>query len=329
MASKMISAKNLRKEYKVYINRSGFRGGVLDLVSRQARVVPAVNGVSFDVEQGEIVGYLGLNGSGKSTTLKMLTGVLSATSGDIRVIDLEPWKQRVELAKRIGVVFGHRSSLWWDLPVADSFGLLKQMYRVPKNVYQDSLDYLDQVVELKKYWDTPVRLLSLGERMRVEIAAAFLHRPKLLLLDEPTIGLDLFAKQSVRDFIRSVNEEYGVTVLITTHDLNDVEQLCRRVIVLEKGSVLFDGDWADLNKQDVEKRELWVTYSSDELVGDIPGTRLHRQTGCVAKYTMLEGNDSLQQAIQFLSSKTGIVDISIQTVGLEEILRRLYKESGE
>lgn len=208
---------------------------------RQTRVVHAVRDLSFRVEPGEFVGYLGPNGAGKSTTIKMLTGILTPTSGRIRVAGLDPSRRRTTLARRIGVVFGQRTTLWWDLPLRSSFTLIRHLYKVDQRVFTQRLAELGEVLELGPFLDTPVRQLSLGQRVRGDIAAALLHDPPVLVLDEPTIGLDVVSKAAVRDFLRGLNAERGTTVLLTTHDLGDIERLCRRVMLIDHGSLAFDG----------------------------------------------------------------------------------------
>jgi ABC-2 type transport system ATP-binding protein len=236
----MIDVEHLRKEFFVPETIPGAFGAVRSLFSRKGHTVMAVNDISFHIEPGEFVGYIGPNGAGKSTTIKMLTGILHPTSGTVRVDGLSPQDERRKVVQRIGVVFGQRSQLWWDLPLRDSFDLLGAMYKVPAARQKELAKRFDDLLELGKFWDTPVRKLSLGQRMRGEICAALLHEPKILFLDEPTIGLDVVAKNAIREFLREINAN-GVTVLLTTHDLGDIEKLCRRVMVINNGSILFDG----------------------------------------------------------------------------------------
>src|SRR5687767_5804779 len=221
----MIDSMDLRKSFRVHRRQSD---GLLRFIRRQAVDVEAVAGVSFQVGAGEMIGYVGPNGAGKSTTIKMLTGILQPSGGRVRVAGLDPARQRLEVAKRIGVVFGQRSQLWWDLPLQDSFELLRHIYRVPADAYRERLAYFTELLELGSFLETPVRQLSLGQRMRGDLTAALLHDPEVLFLDEPTIGLDLVAKVRVRDFLRDMNTMRGVTVILTTHDLADIERLCSR-----------------------------------------------------------------------------------------------------
>ncbi len=244
----MISVKGLRKDFFVPETLPGPFGVVRSLLSHKGRTVKAVDDVSFQIAQGEFVGYIGPNGAGKSTTIKMLTGILHPTSGTVSVLGRSPQRQRLQVVGEIGVVFGQRSQLWWDLPLCESFELLAAMYQVPGDRYREMTRVFDDLLELGYFWHTPVRKLSLGQRMRGEIAAALLHEPKILFLDEPTIGLDVVAKQAIREFLQSINQQ-GVTVLLTTHDLRDIERLCRRVIVINDGRILLDGSIEQLYAQ--------------------------------------------------------------------------------
>lgn len=243
-----VRARNLSKSYFVPVRKSGFLGGLRTLVSQEKRRVDAVNNVTFDIQHGEFVGYIGPNGAGKSTTVKMLTGILHPTSGEALVDGLSPQKQRKDLARRIGVVFGQRTQLWWDLPTIDSFDILSAMYDVSASQYRSFLKEFDDLLGIGEFLDRPVRRLSLGQRMRAELAAALIHRPSILFLDEPTIGLDVVAKSRMREFLTTVNATRGVTVLLTTHDLRDIEELCHRVKMINDGSLIYDGTLESLRR---------------------------------------------------------------------------------
>lgn len=236
-----VLADELCKVYKVAVRKPGFWGSVRQLVAGETRDVIAVDDVSFSIDQGEFVGYIGPNGAGKSTTVKMLAGILHPTSGQVQVNGLSPARARQEVAQQIGVVFGQRTQLWWDLPTVDSFEILAAMYGVSPADYEKFMDEFTDLLGLDEFLDTPVRRLSLGQRMRADIAAALIHRPRVLFLDEPTIGLDVVAKAQVRDFLSRMNRDYGVTILLTTHDLRDIEELCHRVMVINHGKLMFDG----------------------------------------------------------------------------------------
>ena len=244
-----IDAQGLTKEFKVYKSRSGLFGAFRDLLDRKYRMIRAVSGINLQIEPGEMVGYIGENGAGKSTTIKMLTGILQPTAGELRVNGYDPHREREAFVRTIGVVFGQRSQLWWDIAVKESFRLLQKVYRVPEEQYRKHISRIIDVLEIGSLLDQPVRKLSLGQRMRCELAAALIHRPSLLFLDEPTIGLDVLVKENIRRFLREINQEYGTTVLLTTHDLSDIEALCNRVIMLDSGSIIYDGDLERLHTE--------------------------------------------------------------------------------
>lgn len=235
----IIQVKNLQKYFKVFKHHRGATGAIRNLFSRDYSIVKAVDGISFTIKSGELVGYIGPNGAGKSTTIKMLTGLLVPTDGEINVNGYLPWKERQEYVSRIGIVFGQRTTLWWDLPVIESLNLLQYIYRIPKKRFKINLNEFQELLSLDPFLDTPVRLLSLGQRMRADICASLLHDPELLFLDEPTIGLDVVAKERIRQFILHINQERKTTVLLTTHDLSDVEKLCDRVMIIDHGKLLY------------------------------------------------------------------------------------------
>ncbi|MDU7472751.1 MAG: ATP-binding cassette domain-containing protein [Paenibacillus macerans] len=237
----MIEASHLYKEFKTPVVREGKLSGLRTLFSREYRLKEAVRGISFNIERGEFVGYIGPNGAGKSTTIKMLTGILHPTSGTVMIGGLNPHRDRRRAVRRLGVVFGQRSQLWWDLPVKDSYDILAEMYGVSPAEKRERLDRFAELLDLHEFWMTPVRKLSLGQRMRADIAAAMLHDPDLLFLDEPTIGLDVHAKRNIRQFLQTLNKEFGKTILLTTHDMDDIEQLCSRVMVINHGQLAYDG----------------------------------------------------------------------------------------
>ena len=248
----MIRVEQLEKTFQVVQTRGGMLGAVRSLVDRQTRAVRAVDGISFVVQPGEMVACVGPNGAGKSTTIKMLTGILVPSGGHVEVFGLVPHRQRRSLAQRIGVVFGQRTQLWWDLPLSDSFALLRHIYRVPADRFAHNLKTFRDLLELDDFFDTPVRQLSLGQRMRGDLAAALLHDPHVLFLDEPTIGLDVVAKHRIRHFLQALNRERGVTVLLTTHDMTDVERLCSRLLIIDHGRVLYDGNLDQIRARPAE-----------------------------------------------------------------------------
>ena len=242
MHMESIAVKNLYKKYKISQRQEGFTGMVKYLFHPQYKEKEAVKGISFSIQQGECVAFLGANGAGKSTTIKMLTGIMKPTEGKISVMGNDPFRERIRNAGKIGVVFGQKTQLWWDIPVKDSFELLHSIYEIPDNVYEENLDLFKKILELEEFMDQPARKLSLGQRVRADIAAALLHDPPVLFLDEPTIGLDVAVKQKVYQFLQYINKEKKTTILLTSHDLKDMEWLCRRLIILEKGEILFDDE---------------------------------------------------------------------------------------
>lgn len=257
-----IEVHNLRKAFQVQQNRTGLKGSFQDLFKRSYKEVVAVNDIDFTIPKGEICGYIGENGAGKSTTIKMLTGILVPTSGEILVNGMVPYKDREKFVRNIGVVFGQRSQLWWDLGVIESFNLLRKVYRVPADEFKKRLDELVQRLDLADILNRPVRKLSLGQRMRCELAASLLHNPSIVFLDEPTIGLDIVVKSEIRDFLKELNQKYETTILLTTHDLQDIEALCSRVIMLDDGQIIYDGGLQQL-------KEKWGGLETDEIVKSI------------------------------------------------------------
>lgn len=244
----MITMKNVCKSYKVARRNAGFKEACKSLFHREYETIQALNDVSFTINEGEMVGYIGPNGAGKSSTIKILSGILTPDSGTCTVNGRVPWENRIQHVKNIGVVFGQKSQLWWDVPVIDSFELLKDIYSIPEEIYQDNLEELQKLLDLEKLLRTPTRQLSLGQRMRCEIAASLLHSPDILFLDEPTIGLDAVSKLAVREFILRLNETHKTTVILTTHDMQDIEALTKRIILVGKGRILLDGSLADIKE---------------------------------------------------------------------------------
>ncbi len=307
----MIEVEGLRKEFVVRHGR----------LRRERRVVQAVNGISFCVERGELLGYLGPNGAGKSTTIKMLTGILVPTAGRISVAGLEPSRRRIELARRIGAMFGQRIQLWWDLPLKDSFELLRHIYRVPAGRHRANLARFRDVLELDPFLDTPVRQLSLGQRIRGELTAAMLHGPELLFLDEPTIGLDVVAKQRVRDFLVEINREDGVTVMLTTHDLGDIERLCNRLLVIDHGSLIWDGGIPELKERYGGERTLVVDLEEPSPPLEIEGATVDRVDG---PRQWLRFKGSASELTARVARTAHLVDLQVAEPDIEEIVRRIY-----
>ena len=321
----IITVEHLSKHFKVYRRRTGFWGNLSSTVSRKHDIIKAVDDVNFSLERGELVGYIGANGAGKSTTIKMLTGILVPTSGHIDVMGLTPYRHRKENTRRIGVVFGQRTQLWWDLPVIDSFELLKHIYEIPQNLYKENLEFFSEMLQLQPFLSTPVRRLSLGQRMRCDLTAALLHNPEILYLDEPTIGLDVVAKEQVRQFLRQVNAERQVTVILTTHDLNDVEKVCQRLIIIDSGKIIYDGGIDALKKRYGKTRMLIVdlaqTYSDIQL----EGVDLIRRDGNRIWLAFDRDTISASEVITQLTARYEIQDLTISEPEIEEIVRRIYE----
>lgn len=290
---------------------------------RRAETVHAVRDLRFTVGAGEMVGYIGPNGAGKSTTIKMLTGILVPSSGHLRVAGLEPQRHRVELARRIGVVFGQRTTLWWDLPLRDSFDLLQKIYRTDPARHHENLEEFVKLLDLGDLLDTPVRQLSLGQRMRGDIVAALLHDPEILYLDEPTIGLDVVSKGRLREFLRTLNAERGTTLLLTTHDLQDIEALCQRVIVIDHGTAVFDGDLADLHRQGGSTRTLVVDLVDEGPPIEVPGAVTRRVEG-PRQWLSFPSDASAAPVVAAVAAAYDVADLSIQEPAIEDVIRDLY-----
>jgi ABC-2 type transport system ATP-binding protein len=310
----MIEVEHLSKQFVV--RRGRFR--------RERVTVDAVKDISFHVERGELLGYLGPNGAGKSTTIKMLTGILVPSSGRVSVAGLDPSKRRIEVAKRIGAMFGQRVQLWWDLPLIDSFELLRHIYKVPAERYRTSLARFREVLDLDPFLHTPVRQLSLGQRIRGELTASMLHEPELLFLDEPTIGLDVVAKQRVRDFLIEINRERGVTVLLTTHDLGDIERLCKRLLVIDHGSLIWDGGIDELRERYGAERTLIVDLEEPEPPLQIEGARVEKVDG---PRQWLRFRGPAADLTARVAAATRLVDLQLTEPDIEEIVRRIYSSS--
>ena len=323
----IITVENLSKNFKVYKRRTGFWGNLSSTVSRQHDIIRAVDDVNFSLERGELVGYIGANGAGKSTTIKMLTGILVPTSGHIDVMGLTPSRQRKENTRRIGVVFGQRTQLWWDLPVIDSFELLQHIYEIPQNLYKQNLEFFSEMLQLQPFLSTPVRRLSLGQRMRCDLTAALLHNPEILYLDEPTIGLDVVAKEQVRQFLRQVNAERQVTVILTTHDLNDVEKVCQRLIIIDSGKIIYDGGIDALKERYGKTRMLIVDLAQGYSDIQLEGVDLTRREGNRIWLAFERDTISASEVIAQLTARYEIQDLTISEPEIEEIVRRIY-ESG-
>jgi ABC-2 type transport system ATP-binding protein len=290
---------------------------------REKRQVRAVDGISFGVARGEMVGYIGPNGAGKSTTIKMLTGILTPSGGRLRVAGIDPARERMRLAHRIGVVFGQRTTLWWDLPLKDSYGLMRRMYRIPAARFRENLDRCVDRLDLAELLDVPVRQLSLGQRMRGDIAAALLHDPEVLYLDEPTIGLDVVSKAKVRGFLRQLNEELGTTVLLTTHDLQDIEQLCERVMVIDHGRLVYDGSLGGLHAAGGSERTLVVDLERELAPIEVGGARVVKVDG-PRQWLAFPAEASAAPLVAAVAAAYPLVDLSVREPDIEDVIARMY-----
>jgi ABC-2 type transport system ATP-binding protein len=324
----VIVVEELVKRFRIAERTAGMAGAIRGLVRRKYRTVSALDGVSFSLEPGELVGYIGPNGAGKSTTVKVLSGILVPDGGRCEVLGRVPWRERVAHVAQIGVVFGQRTQLWWDLPVIESFDLLRDIYRVPPASYAKARDELIALLALGPLLDVPVRQLSLGQRMRCDLAAALLHAPRILFLDEPTIGLDAVSKLAVRDFIQRLNRERGVTVILTTHDMDDIEALCTRVIVIGQGKILSDGSLDELRRRVSGERWLIVDLLEEDEDVEDPDAEVIRRDG--ARVWLRFDPDVIATAalISRLTAGHAIRDLFVQNPPIEEIIARLYGEDG-
>jgi len=318
----VITVEGLSKTYVVRTRAEGRRNPL----RREKRLVDAVSDVSFSIDRGEMVGYIGPNGAGKSTTIKMITGILTPSAGRATVLGLTPTAQRRELARRIGVVFGNRSQLWYDLPLRDSFDLLHHLYRTDRNRHDHNVASFIERLDLGPLLDTPVRQLSLGQRMRGEVTAALLHDPALVVLDEPTIGLDVVSKYAVREFLREVNLERGTTVLLTTHDLDDIEQLCPRMMIIDRGQVLLDGPVAGFKAEYGTERTVVVDLveASDPL--DVPDAPVVRVEGPRQWLRFDRRVTTAADVIAAVTAGASVRDLAIEEPDIEELIHRLYRE---
>jgi len=311
----VIEVDGLRRTFMVRAKRRALR--------RERREVLAVDGLTFRIDPGEIVGFIGPNGAGKSTTIKMLTGILVPTAGHLQVAGMDPSRRRTELARSIGVVFGQRSGLWWDLPLRDSFALLARIYDVPRDRYEANLATYVDLLDLQPLLDTPVRQLSLGQRMRGDIAAALLHDPPILYLDEPTIGLDIISKTRLREFLRDLNASRGTTIMLTTHDLVDIEQVCRRVLVIDAGRLVFDGDLSALHRVGAATRTVVVDFGRPRDPVEVPGATVTKVQG-PRQWLSFPAEASAAPIVAALAGSYDIVDLSIQEPAIEDVIRQLY-----
>ena len=320
-----IEVRQISKTFRVAKKKSGLKEAFRSFVKREYLNIKAVDDISFSIEKGEIVGYIGPNGAGKSTTIKILAGILNPDSGDCKIAGMTPWKERVKYVKNIGVVFGQKSQLWWDIPAEDTFDLLRDIYEIPEKEYQATKKDLIERLNLKDIINIPVRQLSLGQRMRCEIAASLLHNPEILFLDEPTIGLDAVSKQLVRDFIKKLNKEKKTTIILTTHDMSDITTLAKRIILIGKGKVLYDGSLKKL--KNMYETETYISIKTKDSLSI-------KKKGIISKKKNKEGYDlvintkliSISELLKVLSQRISIEDIEILEEPIDKMIVRLYED---
>lgn len=322
----LIKAEDLSKTFKIYSQGEGIRGYLKSFVKRDYDEVRAVEDLNLEIDSGEMIGYIGSNGAGKSTTVKMLTGILEPTTGNIEVDGRDPHKYRKKNAMNIGVVFGQKTQLWWDLPVKESFKLLKEIYEVSDEAYDERIKEFNEVLQLDEFWEQPVRKLSLGQKMRCELAAAFLHHPKIVYLDEPTIGLDVAVKERIRDFIRKMNEEKNITVMLTTHDIGDIEDLCDRIVVLDAGKKIYDGSLDKLVNRFSSRRLIMEVKRPEEFEIDVEGVRevnrLDEGLEVVFDREVISASDLMRSILEDYE----ILDFQIREPDIEEVVKKVYNE---
>lgn len=339
----IIKLEHISKVFKTLKRREGLSGSIKDLFSRDYQYLTAVNDVSVNIMPGEIVGYLGPNGAGKSTTIKMMTGVLEPSEGTILVNGVVPYKNRTQNAQNIGVVFGQRTQLWWDLPLIESFKILKEMYRIPDKVYKDNLDFYDELVHASDLYHKPVRQMSLGQRTLSDILAAFLHNPRVVFLDEPTIGLDVSMKSKIRDLVCALNEKINTTVILTTHDMGDVDALCKRIIIIDKGTCLYDNDIehlreffgkyrtlkieTEVNEMDTQtylKQMQTFLTEQNEVCSSI---QISEEDGWIG-LLVDENQIPLMKVLHILEDKYKIKDMRIEEISTESVIKKIYEEES-
>lgn len=320
-----IEVKHVNKTFKVPISQDGKFGALKSFFNRKYRHIKAIQDISFSIKKGEIVGYIGPNGAGKSTTIKILSGILVPDSGSVTIDKMTPWKERKKYVSKIGVVFGQRSQLWWDIPAIDSFNLLKDIYKLDDKEYQKTLNELVELLNLKDIINIPVRQLSLGNRMKCEIAASLIHKPKILFLDEPTIGLDAVSKKVVREFIKKINKQNKVTVILTTHDMADIEALAKRIILIGKGQKLYDGSLNKLKKEYDYLRRITITTKDKLKINENYVVEQRNIDGGI-EFTIDIRKIEINEFIKQILSKISIIDIDIDSGNIDGLIVKLYED---
>lgn len=339
--STMIEVKNLTKTFKTFKKDKGLKGSIKALFKREYSTLNAVDDISFTINAGEIIGYIGSNGAGKSTTIKMMTGILTPSDGTIIVDGRVPYENRIENAKNIGVVFGQKTQLWWDLPLGETYGILKEIYQIPEDVYVSQMKYFNEVLGINEFMDKQVRTLSLGQRMRADLAASMLHNPKIIYLDEPTIGLDVVVKEKIRKAIKELNKTYGTTIILTTHDMSDIEELSSRILIIDKGRIIYDGNIEKIREEFGYMRKLSfdVRFENDQDVENKMQSFIkeqHLQDNDL-NYTVDEAKViinfnrkkiNISHITTFMLQSLVVLDFSIQDMDIETIVKGIYEHEN-
>ncbi|WP_367118153.1 ATP-binding cassette domain-containing protein [uncultured Clostridium sp.] len=331
----LIKVLNLTKEFKTNKKYPGFKGAIKSLFSTEYTVNKAVDNMNFQIGEGEVVGYIGSNGAGKSTTIKMMTGILTPTSGKVEVNGIIPYENRTENAMNIGVVFGQRTQLWWDLPLSETFSLLRDIYNVSQEDFQERMKFFNDVLEIDEFMLRPVRTLSLGQRMRADLAASLIHNPKILYLDEPTIGLDVVVKEKVRNAIKEINKKYNTTVILTTHDLEDIEELCDRIIIIDKGVKIYDGSLKEIKEKYGYMTTVSVLIKKSEIDKNIDinsyfnldnnDLNLNVEDGKIL-VTFNKNKVSSTEIIEFFMKNYTLQDFSLKETSIDDIIKKIYRK---
>jgi ABC-2 type transport system ATP-binding protein len=322
----IIEVNQVCKEYKINLRNKGFGGAVANLCFPKFEIKKAVKDLSFSINEGEMVGFIGPNGAGKSTTIKMLSGILYPTSGTIVVNGFEPFKNRKKNAQQIGVVNGQKTQLWWDLPVSESYETLRYIYKIPLKKYQKNLEIINELLGIHEFYQQPVRQLSLGQRIKADVGAILLHEPKILFLDEPTIGLDVVAKNNIRNFLREINRETNITMLLTTHDMKDIESICERVIIINRGEKLFDGSIAEIKGKYDNSREMKITLRQPNINLKLSEASTEMLNSYTHKVKFFKEDIQVQELINRISEQYDIMDLTVVDSDIDQVICDIYKE---
>ena len=326
MEKNIIQVQNISKQFKISKRDAGLKNSIKSFLKRNYQTIDALNDINFSIKEGEIVGYIGPNGAGKSTTIKIMCGILVPTTGECEIDGFIPWKDRRKYVKNIGVVFGQRSQLWWDVPPIDSFELLKDIYNITQKDYEQKLSQLTESLDLKDIINIPTRQLSLGQRMRCEIAAALLHNPKILFLDEPTIGLDAVSKLSLRKCIKQINETTNLTIILTTHDMQDIEALTNRIILIGKGKILYDGSLETVKNKYKDKMKINVKFKYSTQNLKIKNAKILDQTEESVSLILKHKDENMADILNELTNQVDVIDLNIEELTTDDVIAKLYKE---